>query len=84
MNAAISRRSFTIDEINFFKIFPDMSAASAHRRKDFIKIIDSFKAKGAQAMIMQQSKLKVLAKGKCFILMGIAEAQNLLESLTVT
>lgn len=67
LSKAIHQRQFAVNDTVKCRIFSDMTAVAARRRKEFVKILHLFKANGAQALIAQQSKLRVLVRGKFFV-----------------
>lgn len=83
LTRAIEKKTITTQAVQQFKIFSDMTAL-ASKRREFVRLIDSFKAKGGQATIVQQSKLKVLANGKFHILDDIGKAQGPLQQMSGT
>lgn len=76
---AIQQTQFLINEFLKCCIFSDMSAAAARRCKEFVKLLYLFKVQGAQASIAQQSKLRVLVRGKFHRFSSLEEAQDFLK-----
>ncbi|KAJ1188780.1 hypothetical protein NDU88_005537 [Pleurodeles waltl] len=64
LSQARTMRELKSDDKFTFRVFKDMSAAAACRRRKFVGHIDSFKRLGAPAGIVQLAKLKVLHKGQ--------------------
>ncbi|KAJ1151105.1 hypothetical protein NDU88_003892 [Pleurodeles waltl] len=73
---------FKLDDGSRFRVFSDMSVAAAHRRREFVGIIDDFKRLGAPAGIVQLAKLKVLYKGQTKVFQNVHEARNILQLVT--
>ncbi|KAJ1131563.1 hypothetical protein NDU88_009898 [Pleurodeles waltl] len=59
-------REFKLDDNTRFRVFSDMLVAAAHRRHEFVGLIDDFKRWGASAGIVQLVKLKVQGSSKSF------------------
>ncbi|KAJ1128882.1 hypothetical protein NDU88_007254 [Pleurodeles waltl] len=63
LSQAIKKKKFKFGDSFSFRVFSDMSVIAAHRRREFVGLIDDFKVLGAPTGIGQLSKLKVLHKG---------------------
>ncbi|KAJ1151986.1 hypothetical protein NDU88_004765 [Pleurodeles waltl] len=74
-------REFKSDDRFPFCVFSDMSVATAHQRRKFVGLIDSFKRLGAPAGIVQLAKLKVFHEGQAKVFQNVKEARNFLELL---
>ncbi|KAJ1146023.1 hypothetical protein NDU88_012305 [Pleurodeles waltl] len=72
-------REFKLDDGSRFRVFSDMSVAAAHRRREFVRLIDDFKRSGAPAGIVQLTKLKVLYKGQAKVFQNVQETRNFLQ-----
>ncbi|KAJ1164964.1 hypothetical protein NDU88_005394 [Pleurodeles waltl] len=72
-------RKLKLDDSSSFPVFPDMSVTAAHRRREFVRLIDDFKRWGAPAGIVQLAKLKVLHKGQVKVFQNVQEARNFLQ-----
>ncbi|KAJ1191597.1 hypothetical protein NDU88_000913 [Pleurodeles waltl] len=78
---ARTMRVFKSDDKFTFRVFADMSAEAARRRRKYVGLIDSFKRLGAPAGIVQLAKLKVLHKGQAKVFQNVQEGTNFLEFL---
>ncbi|KAJ1103579.1 hypothetical protein NDU88_001000 [Pleurodeles waltl] len=81
LSQARKAREFKMDDSFSFCVFSDMSVTAAHRRCEFVGLIDNFKRLGAPVGIAQLAKLKVLYKGQAKVFQNVQEARNILELL---
>ncbi|KAJ1138665.1 hypothetical protein NDU88_005046 [Pleurodeles waltl] len=66
----LKAHEFKLDNGSGFRVFADMSAATAHRRREFVGLIDNFKKSGAPPGIVQLANLKVLYKAQAKIFLS--------------
>ncbi|KAJ1082361.1 hypothetical protein NDU88_002529 [Pleurodeles waltl] len=81
LSQARAMREFKSDDKFTFRVFADMLVVAAHRRREFVGLIDNFKMLGASAGIAQLAKLKVVHKGQTKVFQNVQDATNIPDFL---
>ncbi|KAJ1156486.1 hypothetical protein NDU88_009205 [Pleurodeles waltl] len=81
LQQAIKTKTFQIPGDYAFKIFSDMSVVAAHWRRELKGMILAFQKAGAQAGLVQQSKLKVFFQGRTNFIYTVDAAKSLLHEI---